>query len=297
MLSRAAHLALLALLIPLAPEQVHAQQHVPRSLTPHQIIRRAVDLQLASNKQMPTLRFTYTKTTPHEVLVKDVIQTSGGEVSRLISINGKPLSPARNAEEQQRLTALLSHPSDQTRHRQHQVGDQDRVNRLIQQLPDALIFTPIGTQPGPYGPMMGFTFVPNPNYSPPDIESSILTAINGHLWVDQDTGHFIKFSAHLIQSVHVGWGIVATFQKGGSVTLANKNIGHNEWPITYMKLDVDGSALIFKPIHIHLTQEQSDFQFLPPATTWQQAVDMLTGTPQTPANQDKTQSVTQMNQP
>jgi hypothetical protein len=283
MLSRAASLALLVIFSTVAPAHVRAQMHASSALTPHQIIRRAVDLQMVSNKRMPALRFTYTKTTPHGVFVKDVIQTSGGEVSRLVSINGKPLSPARKAEEQQRLTALLSHPSDQARHRRHQIEDQNRVNRLIQQFPDALTFTPAGTEPGPYGPMLGFTFVPNQHYSPPDIESSILTAITGKVWVDQSTGHFIKFNAHLIHSVHVGWGIVATFQKGGSVALANQNIGHDQWPITHMKLDVDGTALIFKPIHIHIAQDQSNFQFLPPSTTWQQAVAMLTSSPQSPA--------------
>lgn len=296
MLSRTASLVLLALLAALAPAHLRAQGHSSPTLTPRQIIRRAVGLQMASNKQMPALRFTYTKTTPHGVFVKDVIQTSGGEVSRLISINGKPLSAARNAEEQQRLTALLSHPSDQARHRRHQIEDQNRVNHLIQQFPDALNFKPIGTEPGPYGPMMGFTFVPNPRYSPPDIEASILTAITGDVWVDQDTGHFIKFNAHLIHSVHVGWGIVATFQKGGSVTLANQNIGHNEWPITHMKLDVDGSALIFKPIHIHITQDQSDFHFLPPSTTWQHAVAMLTSKTELDTHQHLTQAVSHLNQ-
>ena len=276
MFSRTTPLALLVLLIPLAHAHVHAQEHPSSALTPQQIMRKAVDLQLASNKQMPTVRFTFTKTTPNGVFVKDVIQTSGGEVSRLVSINGKPLSAARNEEEQQRLTALLSNPSDQARHRRHQVEDQDRINHLIQQFPDALIFKPDGTEPGPYGPMLGFTFVPNPRYSPPDIESSILTAITGSVWVDESTGHFIKFNAHLIHGVRVGWGIVATFQKGGSLTLANQNIGHNKWPITHMKLDVDGSALIFKPIHIHIIQDQSDFHFLPPTTSWQQAVAFLT---------------------
>lgn len=276
MLRRAISFTIITALTAFAPVAARAATQPGTALTPHQIIRKAVALQLAINKQMPALRFTYTKTTPHGVFVKDVIQTRGGQVSRLVSINGKPLSPARNAQEQQRLTALLSHPSDQARHRRHQTEAQDRVNRLIQQFPDALIFTPAGTEPGPYGPMLHFTFAPRPNYAPPNIESSILTAITGSVWVDQATLHFIKLHARLIHSVHVGWGIVATFQKGGTVALANQNIGHGYWPITHMKLDVDGSALIFKPLHIHITEDQSNFHFISSSTTWRQAVVTLT---------------------
>ncbi len=274
--ARAAFFTLIALLAALAPSTARAASRPNASLTPHQIVRKAVALQIANNNSMPAMSFTYTKTTPHGVFVKDVIQTSGGEVSRLVSINGKPLSPARNAQQQQRITALLSHPSDQARHRRHQIENQNRVNRLIQQFPDALLFTPAGTAPGPYGPMLHFTFVPNPSYSPPDIQSSILTAIAGDLWIDQSTFHFVKFHAHLIHSVHVGWGIVATFQKGGTVSLRNQDIGRDNWPITHMKLEVDGSALIFKTIHIHITEDESNFRFLPPTTTWRQAVTMLT---------------------
>lgn len=275
MLLRSASLTLIPALIAFAPVTARAATQPRPALTPHQIIRKAVALQLADNHKMPALRFTYTKTTPHGTFVKTVIQTSGGEVSRLVSINGKPLGPARNTQEQQRLTSLLSHPADQARHRRHQLADQQRVDRLIQQFPNALIFTPAGVDPGPYGPMLHFTFAPNPHYSPPDIESNILTAITGNVWVDQSTLHFIKLHAHLIHSVHVGWGIVATFQKGGSVSLANQDIGHNLWPITHMKLDVDGTALVFKSLHIHITEDQSNFRFLPPDTTWRQAVAML----------------------
>lgn len=275
MLARSLSCTLITVLAVFAPLSAQATPQAHSTLTPNQIIRKAVALQLVSNNKMPALRFTYTKTTPHGTFVKTVIQTSGGEVSRLISINGKPLGPARNQQEQQRLKALLSHPADQARHRRHQVADQQRVNRLIQQFPNALIFTPAGVDPGPYGPMLHFTFAPNPHYSPPDIESTILTAITGNVWVDQSTLHFIKLHAHLTHSVHVGWGIVATFHRGGSVSLVNRNIGHSLWPITHMKLDVDGTALVFKSLHIHITEDQSNFRFLPPGTTWRMAVARL----------------------
>ena len=292
MLPRALSFTLIAVFTAFTPLSAHAASKAGSALTPDQIIRKAVDLQMANNKRMPALRFTYTKTDPHGVFVKDVIQTHGGEVSRLISINGKPLSSARNEQEQQRLTALLSHPSDQARHRSHQLRDQGRVNRLIQQFPDALLFTPAGTEPGPYGPMLRFTFVPNPHYSPPNIESSVLTAINGTVWIDQATFHFIKFHAHLIHSVRVGWGIVATFQKGGSVSLVNQKVSQDYWPITHMKLDVDGSALIIKPIHIHIAQDMTNYHFLPPNTTWQQAVAMLTSGRFSPQHQNATTTAT-----
>lgn len=292
MFRRAVSFTILTVLATFAPLTARAATQPNTALTPHQIIRKAVALQLATNKTMPAVRFTYTKITPHAVFVKDVIQTRGGEVSRLISINGKPLSPARKAQEQQRLTALLSHPEDQARHRRHQTEAQDRVNRLIQQFPNALIFTPAGTEPGPYGPMLHFTFVPNPRFNPPDIESSILTAITGSVWVDQETHHFIKLHARLIHSVHVGWGIVATFRKGGTVALANQNIGNGYWPITHMKLDVDGSALIFKPIHLHITEDQSNFHFIPPTTTWRQAVATLTSGHFSSQNQNETTTAT-----
>lgn len=274
MFPRTFFLCLVPVLAAFAAITVHAANQ-SAALNPDTIIRKAAALQVANDQQTPTLRFTYTKTTPNGVFVKDVIDTQGGEVSRLISINGKPLSPAQNAQEVQRLTALLTHPSDQARHRRNQMQDQRHVDRLIQQLPDAFLFTLAGPHPASDTSILHFTFVPNPRYSPPDLESRAFTGMTGSLWINRSSLHFVKLHDRLLDDIRVGWGIVASFNKGGTVSLVNQNIGHNYWVITHMKLDVDGTAFLFKSIHIHITEDESNFRFLPPNTTWQQAVAML----------------------
>ena len=272
-------MVLLCLLCALAPSNARAAARNHPAIHSEALIRKAVALQIANDKKMPALRFRYTKTTPHGIFVKEVIETHGGEVSRLISINGKPLSAGKAAQEQQRLTALLSHPSDQARHRRHQVEHQNRVDRLIRELPQAFLFHFAGTEPGPHGPVLHFTFVPNPHFSPPDLESRALTGMTGNIWINQSTSRFVRLNAHLIHSIRVGWGIVAKFDKGGTVSLVNHHVGRGYWTISHLKLDVNGSALIFKPIHIDITEDESHFHFLPSSITWRQAVAMLTKNP------------------
>lgn len=277
MFSRAAFLCLMPALVAFAPTTARAADQSAATIHPDAIIRKAVALEVANDQKTPVVRFTYTKTSPNGVFVKDVIQTRDGEVSRLVSVNGKPLSPERSAEEQQRLTALLAHPSDQARHRRHEVEDQKRVDQLIQELPDAFTFTYTGMEASSDGPVLHFTFVPNPNYAPPNIEARAFAGMSGSIWIARSSFRFVKLKAHLTHDIRVGWGIVATFRKGGTLWLANQKIGHGDWVITRLKLDVDGSALMFKPIHIHITEVESNFHFLPPDTTWQQAVTMLSG--------------------
>ncbi len=287
MFPRAVLITLLALAFAPGALAARAATQTVKGLTPDQVIRKAVALQIANDKKMPVMRFRFTKKTPHGVFVKDVIQTHGGEVSRLIAINGKPLSADKAQKEQQRLQALLSHPSDQARHRQHQVQDQKRVDRLIRELPKAFLFTLAGTKSGPHGTVLHYTFKPNPKFSPPDIESRALTGMTGNIWIQKSSLHFLRLNARLIHDVHVGWGIIADFHKGGTVTLDDKPIGHGYWAITHLKLHVDGSAFIFKPIHIHITENESDFHFIPSDTTWRQAVAMLTSNPPSPQSAGK----------
>lgn len=242
---------------------------------PNAIVRRAVQIQIANDERDAAMRFRYTKTTDHGTFVKDAIETRDGEVSRLVSIDGKPLGPKREAQEEARLQALLADPASQQRHHKHEADTQRHIEKLMRELPDAFVFRYAGQEPGMNGPILHFTFTPNPKFSPPDLESRMFEGMTGDIWINQIDMRFVRLRAHLIHNVNWGFGLLATFHKGGKVSMENNEVLPGYWAITHMRLDVDGSALIFKALEFHLTQKQSDFTLLPQKTTWRQAVALL----------------------
>jgi hypothetical protein len=242
---------------------------------PNAMVRRAVQIQIANDERTVAMRYRFTKITDHGTFVKDVIETRDGEVSRLVAINGKPPDPQRERQEEQRLHALLADPASQRRHHQHETEEQQRIDRLMRELPDAFLFRYAGEEPGMNGPILHYTFVPNPRFSPPDMESRMFEGMTGDLWFNQLNMRFVRLQAHLIHNVRWGLGLLATFEKGGRVSMENDEVLPGYWAITHMRLDVEGSALVFKTLSFHMTENQSDFTRLSPDTTWRQAVAML----------------------
>jgi len=242
---------------------------------PNALVRRAVQIQIANDERTVAMRYRFTKVTDHGTFVKDVIETNDGEVSRLIAINGKPLDAQQERQEEQRLKALLADPASQRRHHQHETEEQQRVDRLMRELPDAFLFHYVGEEPGMNGPILHFTFVPNPKFPPPDLESRMFEGMTGDLWINQLTMRFVRLQAHLIHNVRWGLGLLATFDKGGRVSMENDEVLPGYWAVTHMRLDVDGTALVLKTLSFHMTENQTDFTLLPPATTWREAVRLL----------------------
>jgi hypothetical protein len=251
--------------------------HAQSMIAPHPnaMVRRAVQIQIANDERAVAMRYRFTKVTSHGTFVKDVIETRDGEVSRLVTINGKPLDTQQEQQEEQRLRALLADPASQLRHHKHETEEQQHIDRLMRELPDAFLFRYAGEEPGMNGPILHFTFVPNPRFSPPNLESRMFEGMTGDLWINQLTMRFVRLRAHLIHNVRWGLGLLATFQKGGRVSMENDEVLPGYWAVTHMRLDVDGTALILKTLSFHMTENQSDFKLLPPGTTWRQAVAIL----------------------
>ncbi len=262
-----------ALCLLLSGRQMHAQSMIAPN--PNAMVRRSVSIQIANDERTVAMRYRFTKVTDHGTFVKDVIETRDGEVSRLVAINGKPLDPKRAAQEENRLAALLADPASQRRHHQHETQEQQHIDRLMRELPDAFTFRYAGQEPGLNGPILHFTFVPNPKFSPPDLESRMFEGMTGDLWINQFTMRFVRLQAHLIHNVNWGLGLLATFHQGGHVSLENDEALPGYWAITHLRLDVEGTALIFKTLSFHMTENQADFTPLPPNTTWRQAVAIL----------------------
>lgn len=272
---------LLAAALPGAGAQSVGQipTQAPGSTVPASLIRKAVDIQVANDQQHPPLRYRYTKTTEHGVFVKDVIDTREGEVSRLVAINGKPLGPDREHEEQDRLNQLKDDPAAQARHQRHHDSDQQHIDRMMRELPDAFVFTLVGTEDAPSGPLWHVSFEPNAQWNPPDRESEMLRGMAGDIWIDQHSLHFVRLQAHLIHDIDFGFGILASFRKGGTVEMANAEVGNGHWEIVHMKLDVDGTALMLKKLSFHIVEDASGFQMIPPMD-YREAVDALEKSPE-----------------
>lgn len=247
----------------LAPAQAQALQQ--RAL--------AAELRLAQDPSHP-MRYRLAKSTPRMSSTKEIIETRDGDVARLLSVNGQPLTPAADEQEQARLSALLSDPSQQRHRQQSEASDSGIVFKLLRMLPHAFLYDYAGPGVGPSGPVEKFRFRPNPAFDPPDMETQALTAMNGEIWIDPGAARVTRLEGHLQQDTSYGWGILGKLDKGGWVVLEQADVGGGQWRLVRVQMQMN-LRILLKNKNIDTTEEMSDYAPVPYGMDYRQAIRML----------------------
>lgn len=216
--------------------------------------------------------------------VRDQIETPEGTVSRLIRRDGRPLTPQEDSEERDRLNALAASPASFARRIRHDEGNRKMGIGLIGMMPDAMRWTYAPGQPQlpdrPAGTaaLVVLDFNPNPKWSPPTLESEMLTGIAGRVWIEPHTRQMVHLEARVIHAINIGWGILAHIYPGGTVTLQQINAGGQRWIINHIVEQLALQALIVKSVKQQLVFDATDFQTISPMG-YQRAIKILLDTP------------------
>jgi hypothetical protein len=216
--------------------------------------------------------------------LRDQIETPEGSVGRNLQSDGRPLTPAEDVAERQRLNDLLASPEAFARHiRREQENKQMGVN-LLKLLPNSMLWSyapgqpQLSNQPTGDPALVVLDFKPDPTWSPPTLESEPLIGLEGRLWIDPRTRRMVRLEASLTRAVNIGWGFVAHLYPGGSVTLQQANVGGQRWMVEHIVEQLNLRALMVKTVHQRLVFDTADYQPVP-AMSYQQAIKILLDTP------------------
>jgi len=249
------------------------------AIDPQKIVRDASWNELHSKPAGRSFSYRQRKVEPKGSLVKEIVETKDGDVARLIEKDGKPLAPAEEQAEIDRLNNLLAHPEIQEHRHKKEQEDSARGDEMVKMLPDAFLFTFEGMVEGQNGPCYRLQFRPNPAFTPPDREGEVYHGMVGELWVDQGQLRLVKIDAHLISDVNFGWGVLGRLYKGGSILVENADVGLNHWETVHMKLKLQGKLLMMKSVDYSTTEDFSDFHVQPQELSYQEAIRLLQKAP------------------
>jgi hypothetical protein len=265
------------ILLALAPAWVlSAPTQQPTPIDPTALVRRAIQHRMDAGRNHRPLRYLLRKMDgPHDT-TKDIIETGDGDVARLVALHAQPLSVQAAQAEMDRLHTLAAHPEIQEHRRQREQKDANRVNRLMQQLPDAFLYRFEGMVGcGAAGQCYRLSFSPNPSFSPPDVEAAIFRGMAGEVWIDQAQERLTRLDAHLIANVDFGWGIIGKLDKGGTIQIEQADIGGHDWEVTSLKLNLQGKALMVKSIDFQIAEQASHFSLVPDGVDYRKAIQLL----------------------
>ena len=243
---------------------------------PEQIVRDASWNELHRQGPPRQVRYRLLKKDSKGSTLKEIVETTDGDVARLIEKNGQPLSPEEEQAELHRLQQLLDDPAIQAHRHKKEQEDSSRGNEMVRMLPDAFLYTYEGMVAGPSGPCYRLSFKPNPSFVPPDREGEVYHGMVGELWVDQAQLRLSRIDAHLVGDVNFGWGVIGKLFKGGSILVEDADVGLHHWETIQMKLNLHGKVLLVKNMDFSTTERGTDFQPVPASTTYKDAIRMLT---------------------
>lgn len=241
------------------------------------LVRRALAAELnnAPAGQRP-MRYRLRKSSPRVTTTKEIVESRDGAVARLVAINDKPLGPADEQREQARLDTLLADPSRQHSRKQSQDADMRRVLKVLRALPDAFLYTYAGPGSSSTGRVERFTFRPNPQFNPPDLETKVLAAMNGEVWIDPVQERVTRLQGRLERDVDFGWGLLGRLYKGGWIVLEQADVGGHQWRIVRMQMVMNG-RVVFSNKSFDTLEEESHFAPLPASLGYAQAIELLRG--------------------
>lgn len=162
-----------------------------------------------------------------------VLMIEGSPYSRLVQVNGDALSPPRDAAEQQRLAATIQQRQHETpgqrakRIAQYQ-KERHRDQELLEQLTGAMTFTFGGIDVVDSYPVDLFEATPRSGYVPTSMDTQVLTAMKGTLWIDQSSFRWVKIQAEVVKPVSI-IGFLARVEPGTSFELEESPVSGDMW--------------------------------------------------------------------
>lgn len=268
--------------IPAADKPISTAWTLAKS-DPHALVQTAIENELKNSYgHRPPVRYRLRKKTRNADTTKEIVETKQGGVALLLAIGNKPLTQKQGQTELQRLHELASDPAAQEHRHRNEERDAARVTSVMRLLPEAFINHFEGPVETPNGTAIRMSFAPNPHFSPPTLESRVLTGIRGEIWIDPTDLRVVRIEGRLFRQVDYGWGILGTLYPGGRIGLEQAKTPECGWRLSQLSLNMTGKELMFKSLHVLVDETATDYHPVPVGWKYTEAIDWLLHLPEIP---------------
>lgn len=233
------------------------------------MVARAVHSELTADENDHSL-WRYRDEQREQSKVSIVVETHQGSVKRLIEKNEQALSQAETQAEDARLQNFINDPEKLAKQKKDSANDDKNATTLLRMLPEAFIWTVQGRN----GDTLTLHFEPDPNFDAPDMQSRVLSAMNGDMEVNEKQQRIQSISGRLTHDVTIGYGLLGRLHQGGTFHVIRREVAPNIWEITETHVHIEGRALLFKNIGQQQDEVQTDFTPVPGGTTLEQAIEL-----------------------
>jgi hypothetical protein len=203
--------------------------------------------------------------------LEHVVEVDDGKVSRLLSVDGVPLSAAAAEVEQRRLVDLANDPAAFKKLNASAQGDEAHLISLLAALPSQFVLTPAGSVNG----CTQYAFRPDPAYQPSGMEQKVLHVMEGTVSVKEPEDRLCDLQSKMTAPVTFAFGLLGKVNQGGSFQLQRRQVSPETWKSVHMVVHMDGKILLMKTLTRDQDAIRSEIKPVPQDMTLQQAVVFL----------------------
>jgi hypothetical protein len=244
----------------------------PNDVPASVVLRRAVDGELkAQAEDHSHWMYRVISTEGGKEEVKLVVESKDGELERLQSVNGQPITEEQEKREDQRIQNLLNAPDRQKKRQHAQADDAQQTERMFRLLPEVLSVR--------YGERMGdvveLLFEPNPNYHGWSREGMVFHEMEGRICVNTRQSRVAEIQGQLMKTVKFGGGLFGYLDKGGEFNVRQAEVGPGHWEVTLLHVNMHGRILFLKTISEQQHEVRTDYRQVPSDLSLAEAAEQL----------------------
>jgi hypothetical protein len=231
-----------------------------------QFVARAVQNELSkdANDHSHWLYFEVDQKPEHPVK-QWVADTGDGSLKRVVQLDGRSVSPQ---EQQQQMDAYIRDSGARAKQRKSGAHDDEEAAKMLRMLPNSFLWTSLGEQ----GDNTLLHFRPDPNFTPPDMETKVFAAMEGDMAVNTKQMRIASLKGRLTHDVTFLGGLLGKMNGGGTFDVERRETGHEGvWQITESHIHINGHALLFKTISEQEDDVKTEFRQLPAEISLEQA--------------------------
>jgi hypothetical protein len=193
----------------------------------------------------------------------DVTMILGSSYKRLVKDGDTRLSVAEQAREEWKLRAEIAKreaesPDQRARRIAEYQKQRERAHRILEEMPRAFDYTVAATRRVGSRTVYVLRATPRKGYDPPNVESRVLTAMQGEFWVDTTTFQWVRASARVLRPVSIA-GMFARVQPGTAFELEQMPMSGDVWLPKHFQIRSRSSILFF--FHHHIDEEDTYFDY------------------------------------
>lgn len=264
-----------ALLLTLSAVVANAQQRA--DIDAMAVVREAAKNEIkASDVEAHYWMFKNTIEYKDHSIAREVVRTPQGGLLNTLLINGRPLTAEERKKDDEKLRKFANDPEARRKRREASKAEDKRAELMLTSLPDAFLYTYVGTERGPNGDeLVHLKFTPNPHFNPPNHETAVYQGMAGDMIIDRQAMRIAKIDGTLFKDVDFGWGILGRLYKGGKFVIVQRDVGGGHWEEVEETLHFYGKILLVKSLTVWSTETMTDFRPVPPNLTTAQAIELL----------------------